>query len=330
MCNREKKKILVTRKIPQQAMAILQKNFIVDQWEEEDVPIPRDILLAKASQVEGIYSMLTDRIDVQVINNAPHLKIVSNLAVGYDNIDVATCSQKNIMVTNTPDVLNDTTADLTIALLLATARRITEASEFLKKGQWKSWSPMQLTGQDVYGATLGIIGMGRIGEAVAKRVQGFDMKVLYYNRNRKLDAETKLGAVFCQLDVLLKESDFVVILAPLTPETKNLIGSRELNLMKPTSCLINCGRGGIVNEHDLYEALKEKKIWACGLDVYEQEPIHPQHPLLTLDNVVLLPHIGSASIQTRTKMAIIAAENLTAGLTGEKPANLLTPVKDVN
>lgn len=245
------------------------------------------------------------------------------MAVGYNNIDVSAATRKGIMVTNTPDVLTETTADLTFALLMATARRLLEASDYLRRGEWKTWSPMLLTGQDVHGATLGIIGMGRIGEAVAKRAKGFDMRVLYHNRNRKPEVEEKLGVTYADLPTLLKESDFVCILTPYTSETHHLIGKGELAIMKKTAVLINTSRGGVVDENALYEALTTGTILAAGLDVFEQEPVPLNHPLLSLPNVVALPHIGSASVQTRTRMAELAAQNLLQALAGELPENLV-------
>jgi glyoxylate reductase len=249
--------------------------------------------------------------------------VISNMAVGYNNIDVAEATRRNILVTNTPDVLTETTADLTFALLMATARRITEAERFLRDGKWKIWSPMLLTGQDVYGATLGIIGLGRIGSAVARRARGFDMRVLYHSTRRNEQAERDLGVQYAGLDELLSESDFVVIMTPLTPQTRNLIGARELALMKPTAVLVNTARGGVVDERALYDALKDGKIWAAGLDVFEQEPVPTDHPLLSFPNVTALPHIGSASIRTRIRMAELAAENLLDGLAGRVPKCLV-------
>ena len=320
-----KPKVVVTRKIPKQILALLEEECNVQMWAEEEQPIPRNQLLEMAADAVGIFSLLTDRIDQEMLEKAPKLKVVSNMAVGYDNIDLKACTAAGVMVTNTPGVLTETTADLTMALLLSTARRVVEASEYLRKGLWNSWSPMQLTGQDVFGATLGIIGLGRIGTAVAKRAKGFDMRILYYNRTPKQELEQELKLEYASLEKLLKESDFVVVLTPLTEETRNLIGKRELGMMKPTATLINCSRGSVVNEEDLYQALKSGDIWAAGLDVYEQEPISLDHPLLQLSNVVLLPHIGSASIATRTKMGMMAAENMLAALRGEIPPNLLNP-----
>ncbi|HHW26387.1 MAG TPA: D-glycerate dehydrogenase, partial [Firmicutes bacterium] len=255
----------------------------------------------------------------------PRLKVVANMAVGYDNIDVAECTRRGIVVTNTPGVLTETTADLAFALILAAARRVTEAERYLRQGQWKTWSPMLLTGVDVHGATLGIVGLGRIGEAVARRARGFSMRVLYANRSARPEVEAALGIERRGLDELLKSSDFVSIHVPLNDSTRHLIGERELNLMKPTAVLVNTSRGPVVNERDLYRALKDRRIFAAGLDVFDTEPIRSDNPLLELDNVVLLPHIGSASIATRTQMAVMAARNLTQVLAGQTPQNPVNP-----
>lgn len=320
-----KPKVYITRKIPASAAAMIEQVCDVEMWEREDEPVPREILEEKIGEVDGLYCLLTETIDEKLLRRANRLKVVSNMAVGYNNIDVAAASRRGILVTNTPGVLTETTADLTFALLLATARRIVEAADFVREGRWKTWSPLLLTGQDVYGATLGIIGLGRIGEALAKRAKGFDMRILYHNRNRKPQAEQALGVEYRDLDALLQESDFVCILTPYTVETKNLIGERELSLMKKTAVLINSARGGIVNEQALYEALQNGTIWAAGLDVFAEEPVAADHPLLRLPNVVALPHIGSASIRTRTKMAELAALNLLQALKGERPAHLVNP-----
>ena len=298
----------------------------VSMWEREDEPVPREVLQEEIRQVSGLFCLLTDTIDESLISQAPHLKIISNMAVGYNNIDVVAATDKGIMVTNTPGVLTETTADLTFALLMATARRLIEASGYLHKGEWKTWSPMQLTGQDIHGSTLGIIGLGRIGEALAKRAKGFDMNVLYYSRSRKMNVENELGIRYVDKETLLKESDFVCVLVPFTQETKNTIDREELAVMKPTAVLINTARGGVVNEEALYDALTNHGIWAAGLDVFEEEPVPTDHPLLQLPNVVALPHIGSSSINTRLKMAHIAANNIIEGMTGETPSFLVNKI----
>jgi glyoxylate reductase len=306
-------------------MDVLNGFCEISMWEEEDIAVPRVVLEQEMAKAKGILCLLTETIDESLLENASSLKVISNMAVGYNNIDVKAATARRIMVTNTPGVLTETTADLTFALLMATARRLIEAAEFLRANRWKTWSPMMLTGQDVHSSTLGIIGFGSIGQAVARRAKGFNMNVLYYNRSRKPEAEAKLGAMCTDLETLLKVSDFVCILTPYNPETKNLIGKEQLALMKNTAVLINSARGGIVNEEALYQALKNREIWAAGLDVFEDEPVPLSHPLLELPNVVTLPHIGSASVNTRTRMAFLAAENLIKALSGVRPSHLVNP-----
>lgn len=312
-------KVYITRKIPEAAINLLSENFEISMWCEEHVPVPRDVLEQEIQAVDAIYCLLTDTIDRSLLEKAKHLKVISIMAVGYNNIDIKAAKELKIIVTNTPGVLTETTADLTFALMLATARRVVESQQFLKAGQWKTWSPMLLTGQDVFGAKLGIIGMGRIGEAIVKRAIGFNMPIVYYNRTRKVDIEEKYGITFVPMEQLLSTADFICIMTPLTQDTYHLIGERELQLMKETAILINTARGGIVDEQALYNALDTQKIWAAGLDVFEEEPVPLDHPLLTLPNVIVLPHIGSASIQTRSKMSILAANQLISALTGIGP-----------
>lgn len=321
----EKTSVFVTRKIPDEALSLLEQHCHCEMWDEEDTPVPQDVLADRIMGADGVYVLITDKIDEQLLARAEKLKIISTMSVGYDHIDVAAASERGIIVTHTPGILTETTADLTFALLMATARRIPESERYLRTGKWTTWSPMQLTGMDIYGKTLGIIGLGRIGEAVARRASGFNMQVLYYNRNRKPEAEQTLGVRYADLPDLLRSADFVCVLTPLTPETRYLIGERELSWMKNTAVLINTSRGPTVDEHALYRALQNRSIWAAGLDVYEREPIANDHPLLTLDNVVAVPHIGSASVQTRTRMAVMAAENLIAGLQGQKPVHIVNP-----
>lgn len=311
-----KEKIYITRKLPASVLEILGERFHVDMWEKEEEAVPRDVLLEKVKDTQGLLCMLTETIDEEVMKAAPNLKVISNMAVGYNNIDVEAATQRGITVTNTPGVLTETTADLTFALLMATARRLMEASDYLRDGKWETWSPMQLTGMDIHGATLGIIGFGRIGQAVARRAAGFGMNILYYNRSQKPDAEKETGARFSEFEDVLRESDFITILLPYSKEVHHLISAKELSLMKKTAVLINTARGGIVDEGALYDALTNGNLWAAGLDVFEKEPVDPGNPLLTLPNVVTLPHIGSASIATRMKMAGLAVENLQNVLVG--------------
>lgn len=315
-------KVYVTRRIPEPALEQLRKECEVEVW-ESDLPVDPAVLAGKIQEVDGLFALLTDRISAELLDRAPRLKVVANMAVGYDNIDVAACTARGVVVTNTPGVLTETTADLAFALLMATARRLPQSEKALRTGEWESWKPMEFTGQDIFGATLGIVGMGQIGAAVARRALGFNMRVLYYSRRRKPELEAALGCEYAGLDRLLQESDFVSLHCPLTRETRHLISDREFDLMKETAVLINTARGPVVDEEALVRALKEKKIWAAGLDVFSQEPVPVDHPLLQLDNVVALPHIGSASIRTRTRMATLAAENLLAVLAGKRPP---TPV----
>jgi glyoxylate reductase len=255
----------------------------------------------------------------EAIEQAPHLKAVANLGVGFDNIDVEYATSKGVFVCNTPDVLSDTTADLTFALLMATARRIVEGHEYVKEGHWKEWNPYLMAGHDIHHKTIGIIGMGRIGEKVAKRATGFEMEILYHNRSRKLDIEKQLGATYCSFEEILERSDFVVSLAPLTSETKDLFNKSAFERMKKSAIFINAGRGLVVDEEALFEALQNGEIAAAGLDVFRKEPIGKDHPLLTLPSVCVLPHIGSASMETRETMINLCLDNIGNVLQGRLP-----------
>ncbi|STO09535.1 2-hydroxyacid dehydrogenase [Exiguobacterium aurantiacum] len=319
-----RKRIYITRRLPEEAVAPLREDYDVRMWEEEAVSVPRDVLLEEAATAHGLWTMLSDTVDRELIEQAPHLEVISNLAVGYNNIDVDAAKERGIIVTNTPDVLSETTADLAFGLMMMTARRLGEAERDLRAGEWKSWTPMGYVGMDVYRAKLGIIGMGRIGEAVARRARGFDMDVLYHNRTRRHESESMYGFVYAELDELLAESDFVIVLAPLTEETRGMIGAAEFGKMKETAVFINVARGEIVDEEALYDALNEKRIWAAGLDVFAKEPIEMEHPLLTLPNVTTLPHIGSASIRTRLAMMALNREAIMNVLAGIEPKNRLT------
>ncbi|WP_078555253.1 2-hydroxyacid dehydrogenase [Bacillus alkalicellulosilyticus] len=320
-----KPKVYITRKLPSEVVYEIEQHCDINMWEEEDVPVPQEVLEENIKDIDGLYCLLTETIDDSLLQKATKLKVISNMAVGFNNIDVEAATKRGIAVLNTPGVLTETTADLTFALLMATARRLFEAEFFLRDGNWKTWSPMLLTGQDIHGATIGIVGLGRIGEAVARRAKGFGMKILYHNRSRKPDVERELDVEYVEFDDLLRKSDYVVLLTPYTHETKNLISSRELALMKKTSILINTSRGGIVNEAALYDSLQSGVIWGAGLDVFEEEPVSLDHPLLQLPQVVALPHIGSASIQTRLKMARLATDNLVQLLKGKKPEYIVNP-----
>jgi glyoxylate reductase len=312
--------VFVTRHIPDDALLLLSGHADVHVWEGEEA-VPRDVLLEHAKKATGLYVLITDKIDRLLLEQSPHLKVISTMAVGYDHIDVRAAFERGIIVTNTPEVLTGATADLTFALILSTARRVVEAAEVIKQGDWNLWSPMFMAGQEVHGKTLGIIGMGRIGEAVAKRARGFDMHVLYHNRNPRPDAEQQWGVQYRPKERLLQESDFVVLLTPGNENTRHIMGAEEFSLMKPTGIFINVSRGSTVNEEALVQALTDKQILGAGLDVFENEPIGPDHPLLNMPQVICLPHIGSATIETRQKMALTAAEGMTDVLQGKMPKN---------
>lgn len=318
------KRVFVTRLLPGPALEVLRKKCEVEVNKEDRVLTKREIIEGVRGK-DGLLCLLTDRIDAEVMDaGAPTLKVISNYAVGFDNIDVPEATRRGIAVTNTPGVLTETTADLTWALLMAIARRIVEADKFVRKGGWKGWAPSLFLGRDVYGKTLGIVGLGRIGKAVARRAAGFEMKVLYFDVRRDEKAEKELGIRFVSLEELLRESDFVSIHVPLAKETWHLIGEKELRLMKPAAFLVNVARGPIVDEAALIRALREHWIAGAALDVYEKEPYVPPE-LLQLENTVLLPHLGSASVETREKMAMMAVENLLAVLESRIPPNLVNP-----
>lgn len=314
--------VFITRSLPEEGIKALAP-FDVHMWEHDDIPVPRERLVEEAKKADALLTMLSDKIDEELLNVGSHLKVVANLAVGFDNIDLATATKRNVAVCNTPDVLTDTTADLTFGLLMATARRFGEAIDFVKSGNWKSWSPLLLAGHDIHHKTIGIVGMGQIGETVAKRATGFDMEILYHNRSRKPEVEAKLGAKYCSFDELVEQADFIVNLTPLTPETRNMFTREVFKKMKKSAIFINAGRGPVVDEEALYEALKTGEIAAAGLDVYTQEPIGADHPLLSLENVVALPHIGSASTETRVTMMKLCSESIQAVLSGATPKALV-------
>lgn len=321
-------RIFVTRRIPGNGIKRLQESFEVEVWESEQPPTKAEII-SRAKGCYGLVTLLTDRIDKTVFGALPNLRIIAQYAVGYDNIDLAEATRRAIVVTNTPDILTETTADLTWALIMSTARRVTEADRYVREGRWQvAWGPDLLLGADVFGKTLGIIGMGRIGSAVARRAKGFGMRILY-NSHSITDVtksvDDTLGATRCELNTLLKESDIVTVHVPLTDETRNLISHDEFRLMKPTAVLVNTSRGAVVDEQALYESLSRKEIFAAGLDVFEAEPTPRTNPLLSLDNVILLPHIGSATARTRSKMGEMCAENILALRRGEQPANIVNP-----
>ncbi|MEW5921191.1 MAG: D-glycerate dehydrogenase [Bacillota bacterium] len=315
----EKKSIYITRKIPQSGLSYLEDYCDCRLWDAEAEPVPREVLLKEVASVKGLYCMLSDRIDAEVIDAAPHLEVISTMAVGYDHIDIAAAARRGITVTNTPGVLTETTADLAFALMMAVSRRLIEANRAIYQGGWKTWAPLFMAGRDIFGASLGIIGLGRIGQAMARRARGFNMKVCYYSRTRREEVEAAEGIVYLPLDELLQYCDFISLHVPANEGTFQLIGIRELNLMKPTAVLINTARGSVVDEEALFAALISGQIHAAGLDVFAEEPISLDHPLLALPNVVALPHIGSASVETRTKMARIAAGDMVEVLAGRPP-----------
>jgi lactate dehydrogenase-like 2-hydroxyacid dehydrogenase len=315
------KKVLVTRGIFPEVVEALAKRFDVDH-NAPDRPWPPQELGQRLAGVHGAMATVMDRFDAATLDRAPDLKVIANIAVGYNNIDVPACTQRGIRVTNTPGVLDDTTADLTWSLLMAAARRIAEGDAYVRAGGWKvAFGVQYFLGQDIHHATLGIVGMGRIGQAIARRAAGFDMRVLYHNRTRLPEAdERRLNATRVEREVLLAQSDFVVVMAPYSPATHHLIGAAEIAKMKPTAILVNSARGGVMDDAALVDALRAKRIAGAGLDVFEGEPdVHPG--FLELRNVVMTPHIGSASRATRMVMCNTAAANLTAVLEGREPAN---------
>jgi len=318
-------KAYITRRVRQAAIDIVAAACDYTIWDSEDQPTPRDVLLREATNADGVLAMLADRIDVEFLTAAPRRRVVANMAVGYDNADVPAMTQRSLLLTNTPGVLTETTADRAWALVMAAGRRIVKGQNLIEAGQWKSWSPMFMVGQDIYGATLGVVGAGRIGSAVVRRAAGFKMRVLYHNRRPSAELEAQTGAQYRALDDLLREADFVVVLVPLTSETRGMFGAREFALMKPTAVFVNVARGPIVKELELVAALQQGRPGAAGLDVFENEPIGADHPLLALPNVTAVPHIGSASVATRTRMATTAATNLVAALTGQPVPNPVNP-----
>ena len=322
--SQQQPKIYVTRRLPEAALAPLRTCGEVQVW-ESDHAIPRETLLQEIIDTVALLGMVTERIDDDLLDHAPQLKLVANMAVGYDNVDVPALTRRGVVLTNTPGVLTETTADLTFALMLGIARRIGEGERRVRAGRWPVWSPFVFLGTDVHHATLGIIGLGRIGIEVAKRARGFDMRVLYHNRSQNKEAEEQLGCTRVDMDTLLSESDFVVVLVPLGPQTRQLISAPQLKKMKPTAFLVNAARGPIVDALALYEALRDNVIAGAALDVTDPEPLPADDPLLTLDNCLVVPHVGSASIATRTRMATLAAENIAAFLSGRRPPTPVNP-----
>lgn len=317
-------KAYITRLIPAEGLDMVRRYCDVEVWEGELSP-PYELLLEKVRDIDGLLSLLTDRVDASLMDAAPKLRVISNYAVGYDNIDVAAATQRGIIVGHTPGVLTEAVADFTMALLLAAGRRVVEGERFVKAGRWKAWGPTLFLGRDIHGATLGLVGLGRIGGGVARRARGFAMRILYHDIARREDLERELGLIYTDFETLLRESDFVSLHVPLTEDTHHLMSKEQFALMKPTAILINTSRGPVVDQRALYEALRSGKIAGAALDVTDPEPIAPDDPLLSLDNCLIVPHMASASIATRTKMATMAAENLIAGLRGEMPPHPVNP-----
>jgi glyoxylate reductase len=319
----DRPRIYVTRHLPQPALDRLAQSAQITIWPGE-LPPPRAVLLKEIVECDGLLALLTDRVDAALLDAAPRLRVVSNYAVGYDNIDIAAASARGVLVTNTPDVLTETVADFTFALMLAAARRLPESEQYVKAGRWRTWGPETLLGHDLYGTTLGLIGFGRIGQAVARRAHGFGMRVCYTGSQRKPAAEFAGGPTFVGLEQLLSESDVVSLHCPLNDETYHLIDRETLALLKPNAILVNTARGPVVDTRALVDAMRQRPICAA-LDVTDPEPLPPDHPLLALPNAIITPHIASASVQTRTRMALMAAENLLTALRGERPPFLVNP-----
>ncbi len=312
-------KVLLTRQLPEVAIEKLEANVDLEIFPYDRTMTPEE-LKENIQDKEGLLCLLTDTVNAELMDAAPNLKVVSNYAVGYNNIDIAAAAERNIIVTNTPDVLTETTADMTFGLMLMAARRVLEAGDLLRSGNWKGWSPMQFMGMDIHGSTLGIIGMGRIGKALTRRARGFNMEVIYWNRTRLTVREEKeLGLRYVKFNEVLHQADFISLNVSYNKDTHHLIDEAALQKMKQSAFFINTSRGGTIDEKALIEALENNKIAGAGLDVFENEPnINPR--FYKLKNTVILPHIASASVATREKMAMVATDNLLAVLAGKKPA----------
>lgn len=318
-------RVYVTRLIPEAGLQIVRAFAQVRVWEGE-MPVPREVLLHEVAECDGVLTLVTDKVDEELLAAAPQLQVVSNYAVGYDNINVPACTQRGVLVGNTPGVLTETTADLAFALLLATARRIVEGADYVKAGQWKTWGPLTLLGADIHHATLGIVGLGRIGREMAKRGRGFDMKLLYTGNQPDKQAERDFqGLEFVSKDELLRRSDFISLHLPLNAQTRHYLSDPEFELMKPTAIVINTARGPVIDQAALLRALQKGQIAGAGLDVTDPEPLNYDHALVSLPNVVIVPHIGSASVTARERMGTMAAQNLVAALRGEAMPSCLNP-----
>ena len=323
-----KQRVFVTRKIPDEGLRMITERFDTTVWTSDEPPSIQEIV-QNAEDCEGIVTLLSDPIGPDVIDKLPKLKVIAQYAVGYDNIDVSLATKNKIAVTNTPGVLTETTADLAWALIMAASRRLVEADRYVREGKWNvAWGPELLLGSDIYGATLGIIGLGRIGSAVAKRSAGFDMKILYHTRSESeftQDIEQSVKGRRVDFHTLLKESDIISLHIPLNSKTHHLISEQEFDLMKPGAILVNTSRGPVIDEDALFKALESGHLGAAGLDVFNKEPLQHDSPLMRLSNIVLAPHIGSASTGTRSIMATMCAENLIATLSDEQPPNIVNP-----
>ncbi|MSQ12235.1 MAG: D-glycerate dehydrogenase [Dehalococcoidia bacterium] len=318
-------RVFVARRIAPEALAMLDNQAEVEVWEGEAQP-PRALLLKQAACADGLLTMLTDQVDTELLSGAPRLRVVSNMAVGYDNIQVSECTLRGVLVGNTPGVLTATSAEFTFALLMAAARRVVEADRFVREGRWRHWQPDLLLGRDLHGATLGVVGLGAIGREVAVRARAFGMRVIYCSAHRHPDDEARHGLTWApDLGALLRESDFVTLHVPLKPATHHMIGREQLRMMRRHAVLVNTARGPVVDQRALYEALRDGVIGGAALDVAEVEPMPPDEPLLSLPNVVVVPHIASATVATRTRMAVMAVQNLLAGLRGEPMPHCVNP-----
>lgn len=314
----------MTRHLPGGALDLLAEHAGVEVWRDE-LPPPRAELARAAAKSDGLLTLLTDRIDDGLLESAPRLVVISNMATGFDNIDLAAATRRNVLVTRTPGVLSETTAEFTIALIFAAARRVAEGDRLVRAGEWRTWGPEVLLGVDVAGATLGIVGMGGIGREVARRARALGMRVIYHSRTRKPALERRYRMESVELDALLRQSDFVTLHAPLTAETRHLIGARALGLMKRDAVLVNTARGPLVDQAALYRALSAGLLAGAALDVTDPEPMPADEPLLSLPNVIVTPHIASASVATRSRMAVLAVENLTRALSGRMPKHAVNP-----
>ena len=319
-----KPKVFLTRELPPESMKLLSEAADLT-YNEEDRTLTKQEVIDGVQNADGLICLLNDNIDQEIITSGPNLRVIANFAVGYNNIDVEAATLRGLPVTNTPGVLTDSTADMAWALLMDAARRVSEGDRMVRTGQWAGWGPLQLLGADITGSTLGIIGFGRIGQAVAKRARGFEMRICYWNRTRlSKEQEAAFGVEYLPMNELLSESDFVSVHVALNESTRHLIGAKEFEVMKPSACLINTARGPVVDEGALVTALKQGDIASAGLDVYEQEPLL-EPGLYDLENVVLAPHLGSATIGTRTKMGNMAVENCLMACSGQRPTNLVNP-----